>query len=121
MFRGNLVRKSAVLCALMMTCAAGCAVEAEEVDQQEDHFTNMPNLDFPEDSEWAKGRIGKGCGIRFTSERVVGVISDTDGFAYGEQEYGAGVLYEAELDGEVIAAAWARSTTVWSTVECVFY
>jgi hypothetical protein len=105
------------LCAL----ASGCAVDNDEPGQQEDNFTSMPSLDFPEESEWAKGRIGKACGIAFTDDRVEGFITETDAFTFEGETYPAGILYEADFQGETIAAAWASSTTLWADMECLYY
>lgn len=107
-----------LLAGLLAWAVTGCAVDADDVDQQEDNFTQFPSGDPPSDSDWAKGRIGKACDVEL-SDDVLGVITDTDGFTYGNAEFGAGVIYEAELDGEVVAAAYAKNTFILTRVTCL--
>lgn len=117
----NLIKLAPLAASFALCAATGCAVEQEEPAQQEGNFTSMPSLDFPEESEWAIGRLEKACNIAFTDDRVEGVILRTDGFSYDGEVYDAGIVYQAEFGGEPIAAAWAEDTTIFANMECLYY
>ena len=112
------IARGAVAAGICAATLIGCVADAGDVDQQEDNFTATPNLDFPEESAWARGRIEVGCDLQL-DEEVEGTISETEEFVYEGYRYPPGVVYRAERDGEEIAAAWSSGTAIWRRVHCL--
>lgn len=99
------------LCALA-AASVGCAGAeddgSEPVEQDEGAIVNIPS-NYPSDSDWALGRIRSACGLnRAALEDAEGSISRSS----------SGVLYEAKIDGELVASASARNTTIFAKVTC---
>jgi len=68
-----------------------------------------PQLNFPNDSEWAIGMISMACNVKFTKKDVVGTIEKANG----------GVIYRAYYKGEEVLAAKAKNTSVFAKKACL--
>ncbi|MCB0407410.1 MAG: hypothetical protein KDD34_04340 [Bdellovibrionales bacterium] len=69
-----------------------------------------PQLNFPNDSEWAIGMISIACNVKFTKkEGVVGTIEKANG----------GVVYRAYYNGEEVLAAKAKNTSIFAKKTCL--
>ena len=75
-------------------------------------FVDMPsfsNSDFPSESNWAKFRTGKACGLKFSASTVGQIKKFNDG----------SVLYTVKgSDGKVLAAATAKSDLIVFKANC---
>lgn len=67
--------------------------------------------DFPEDGEWAIAMTERACKIRIKGN-VEGEIRKNDA--------GKGVIYTVfNMNGKVVASAWARNTSIFAKKKCL--